>query len=96
METNEKPWEVDDVVYFSRSMPDKPFSSIAFVRGTVEVITRDALHIKLPTQKSGELCVIPRYACYPTIQALYDAIQEQMDVEFDLLSQPLYDHKEEQ
>lgn len=95
MGDKQKPWEVDDIVYFSRSAADKPFSNICFVRGKVEVITRDSLHIKLPNQKSGELCVIPRYACYPTLQALYDALHEQMDVEFDLLSQALYPNKEE-
>lgn len=95
MENNTKPWEVDDVVYFSRCPVDKFFSSIGFERGTIEIITRDKLHIKLPNQVSGELCVIPRYACYPTLQSLYDALHAQMDVEFDRLSQPVYEHKEE-
>ena len=95
MENNTKPWEIDDVVYFSRCPVDSFFSSIGFARGIVEIITRDKLHIKLYTQKDGELLCVPRSACYPTLQSLYDALHAQMDVEFDRLSQPVYEHKEE-
>lgn len=88
-----KPWEIDDEVYFARYDEDHPYACPKFYRSTVEEIHRDSLRVRYGNERA-DWFFVRREACYPTLQALYDALHAQMDVEYDRLSQPIYKHEE--
>ena len=81
-------WEIGEPVYFLD--PNDSRHKIILARGIVSEIRKEALEVESPYHCNR---TIPTEFCYPTANALRDAMQKNLKEEYDKLMKPILNKK---